>query len=155
MAFVEFVKNNSTLIIAIYGAILSTIVVGWNIYNTIQDRPKVKVIVNFGAMQSSQGVEGPFLFVRAVNKGRRSVYLSSFGLRSGKDDLIPLRVTGMPCELKGSTSHTEWFTPDELKKMKGKRVFFAWYRDETGKVYKNYEITRKLDNYFKSEKKNI
>ena len=137
---------NLTDYIALYGAILSTIAIGWNIYNNLQDRPKIKVTGKFGFMDSSKGVEGPFFFVEVVNKGRRSVYLSSFGLRSGEEDLIPNRITGVPCELKSGTSHNEFFKIDELK---DRNFDFAWYRDETGKLYQSKSIKKKLNNYFK------
>ncbi len=139
---------NLTDYIAIYGAILSSIAIGWNIYNNLQDRPKIKIEVKFGLMSRGVGVEGPFLFIKAINKGRRSIHLSSFGLRSGEEDLVPNRITGIPCELKGGTSHQEFFKVDELK---DREFDFAWYRDETGKIYKSKSMGKKLDNYFKSK----
>lgn len=140
---------NTTDYIALYGAILSSIAIGWNIYNNLQDRPKIKIEAKFGIMSSSKGVEGPFFFVKAINKGRRSVHLSSFGLRSGNEDLVPNRITGIPCELSGGKSHDEFFKVDELK---NREFDFAWYRDETGKLYKSKSIKKKLNNYFKSKK---
>jgi len=143
-----------TSYIAVYGAILSTIAIGWNIYNNLQDRPKVKVTGKFGFMTSSKGAEGHFFFVKAVNKGRRSVHLSSVGLRSGDEDIMIVhRMTGLPHELKEGKSHSEWFTLNELRKLKDENKLpdFAWYRDETGKLYKSKSIKNKLNNYFKSE----
>lgn len=148
---IDWIKNNTTLTIAIYGAVLSTIALIWNIYNSSQDKSKVKVVASFGVMSSSKGVEGPFLFINAINKGKRSVYLSSFGLRSREEDLIPNRITGVPCELKGGESHNEFFKVDELK---NREFDFAWYRDATGKIYKSKSINKKLNNYFKSKKDN-
>jgi len=138
-----------TTYIAVYGAILSTIAIGWNIYNNLQDRPKVKVTGKFGFFGSSKGAEGPFFFVKAVNKGRRSVHLSSVGLRSGEEDLINIQTISLPHELKEGKSHSEWFKIEELQ---DREFDFAWYRDETGKWYKSKSIKNKLNNYFNSKK---
>ena len=155
MTFEELIKNNSTLIIAIYGALVSTIAVGWSIYNSLQDKPKIRVSAKFGFMQSSKGLEEDiFLFIKIINKGKRSIHLSSFGLRSEKGDLIPSRITALPFELKGGTSHSEFFKMDELEKLEDKQFYFAWYRDETGRLYKSKSIRKKLNNYFNSKKKN-
>jgi len=139
---------NLTDYIALYGAILSTIAIGWNIYNNLQDKPKVKVTAKFGFTSSTTGNSGDLLIVTAVNKGKMSVYLSSIGLRSGKEDLLNLKTIGLPCELKGGESHSEWF---EIHKLKNKQFDFAWYRDKTGKLYKSKSIKKKLNNYFKNK----
>jgi len=143
----DWIKNNPTLVIAIYGAILSTIAIGWNIYNNLQDKPKIKVKTSIGFF--STNTKTNFLFITIINKGKRSVYLSSFGLRTGEEDLISNRVTGLPCELIGGNSHNEFFKIDELK---NKQFDFAWYIDKTGKLYKSKSIKNKLNNYFRSKK---
>ena len=143
---------NLTDYVALYGAVLSTIAIGWNIYHNLQDRPRIKITAKFGFFGSSNGTEGPFLFVTAINKGKRSVYLSSFGLGSGEEDFIPNRITGVPCELKGGTSHNEFFKIDELK---NRPFYFAWYRDATGRLYKSRNIKEKLNNYFKRNKNSL
>src|SRR3972149_10233246 len=141
-----------TVYIAIYGALLSTIAVGWNIYNNLQDKSKVRVETNFGFMFPDKENK-QFFFIKAINYGRRPVHLSSFGLRSDNDDVIdPLPSSGLPCELKPSSSHTEWFDMEKLKKHRDRKFDFAWYRDETGKLYKSKSIKNKFNNYFKSLK---
>ena len=147
---INWIKDNSTLTIAIYGAILSTIALIWNIYNNLQDKPKVKVTAKFGFTSSAIGTSGHLLIVTAVNKGKRHVYLSSMGLRSGKEDLINMKTIGLPCELKGGGSHSEWFEVNELK---DRQFDFAWYRDATGRLYKSKNIKNKLNNYFNPKKK--
>jgi hypothetical protein len=141
-----------TIMIAIYGAILSTIAIVWNIYNNLQDRPKIEITARFGFFGSSTGAEGPFFFVDAINHGKRSIYLSSVGLRGGKEDLVSLKSVGLPCELKAGQSHSEWF---EIEKLRNRRFDFAWYKDATGKTYKSRSISKKLENYFKSKKEEV
>ena len=139
----------TTSIIAIYGAILSTIAIGWNIYNNLQDRPKIKVKASIGFF--TPDTKKTFFFIKIINNGKRSAYLSSVGLRSGKEDLINMRTVSLPYELKGGGSHNEWFEIDELK---NRQFDFAWYLDETGKLYRSKSIKKKLNNYFRSEKNN-
>lgn len=115
-------------------------------YKYFQDKPKVKVTAKFGFTHFGAGISENLLIVTAVNRGKRSVYLSSMGLRSGNEDLLNLHTIGLPCELKGGCSHSEWF---EAKKLKDKQFDFAWYKDATGKLYESESIKNKLDNYFK------
>ncbi len=135
---------NLTDYIALYGALVSTIAIGWNIFNNLQDKPKVKVIAKLGFLTFGKELSEPQLIVTAINKGKRSVYLSSMGLRSGRDDLLNLKTIGLPCELKGGSSHSEWF---EAKDLKNRQFDFGWYRDQTGKLYKSRSIKSKLNNY--------
>src|SRR3989338_4512792 len=146
---ITWIKSNLTLTTVIYGAIVSSVALGWNIYKYFQDKPKIKVDVKFGGIIREK-VSDTLLIVSIINKGGKSIYLSSMGLRSGNDDLFNLHTIGLPCELKGGTSHSEWF---EVSKLKRDRQYdFGWYKDATGKMYKSKSITRKLKNYFKSEK---
>lgn len=148
---IDWIKNNTTLTIAIYGAVLSTIALIWNIYNSSKDKPNVKVTAKFGFTSSEVGTSEHLLIITAVNKGKRSVYLSSMGLRSGNDDLLNLHTVGLPCELKGGCSHSEWFEVSKLKK--DRQYDFGWFKDATGKMYKSKSIKQKIKNYFNSEKK--
>jgi hypothetical protein len=149
---INWVTNNPTFALAIYGSILSTVAILWNIYNNLQDRPKIKVTTCFGFTHSGVKLSETMFLIKIVNKGKRSIYLSSFGLRSGEEDVFPQinHPTGLPCELKGGNSHTELI---EVKKLHGRKYDFAWYRDETGKIYKSKSIRKKLEHYFNSEKK--
>lgn len=142
----EWIKNNPTLIIAIYGAILSTITIVWSIYTSLQDKPKIKISGDFGYITSTERLNGPLLLIKAINKGKRSVNLSSVGIRLERNlDFINLKPFGLPLQLKEGKSHTEWFNLEELK---DKKCLFVWYKDETGKLYQSKNIKKRLDNYF-------
>mgnify|MGYP001566808830 CR=1 FL=1 len=145
---IKWVQDNSTLI-AVYGAFISTVALIWNIYNKLQEKPKIKVTARFGFTDMGGKISENLLIVTAVNKGKQSIYLSSIGLRSGNDDLLNLNTIGLPCELKGGMSHSEWF---KAEKLKNRKFDFAWYKDATGKRYKSKNITKKLNNHFNSKK---
>ncbi len=148
---INWIKENPALTTAIYGAIVSSVALGWNIYKYFKDKPKVKVTAKFGFTSSERGTSENLLIVTAINKGNRSVYLSSMGLRGGNDDLLNLHTIGLPCELKGGSSHREWFEVSKLKK--DRQYDFGWFKDATGKMYKSKSIKKKIENYFDSEKR--
>ena len=136
--------------LAIYGAIVSTIALGWNIYKYIQENPRIKVNVEFGFVNIGGENSDNLLIVSIINKGEKSIYLSSTGLRSRSEDLLNLHTIGLPCELKGRSSHNEWF---EVNKLKRDREYdFGWYKDATGRIYKSESIRKKIEDYFKNEK---
>lgn len=145
---IGWIQDNST-IIAIYGAFISTVALIWNIYNKLQEKPRIKVTAKFGFTEIERKLSENLLIITAINNGKLSIYLSSFGLRSGKDDLISLNAIGLPCELKGGSSHSEWF---KAEKLNNRKFDFAWYKDATGKIYKSRSITKKLNTYFNSKK---
>jgi len=149
MEVLVFITENYIMLLAIYGAVISTFGIILSAYNYSRDKAKIKVKANFGFMQSSIGAEGPFFFVEAINRGRRPVTLSSVGIRMGKEDLINIKTVSLPMELGEGKSHNEWFTLDELR---SRNCDFAWYKDETGKIYKSKSIKQKLHNYFNSKK---
>ncbi len=149
---ITWMKENPALSTAIYGAVVSSVALGWNIYKYLQEKPRINVDVKFGGVVYESGkMSENLLIVSIINKGGKSIYLSSMGLRSGNDDLLNLHTIGLPCELKGGCSHSEWF---EVKKLKRDRQYdFGWYKDATGKMYKSKSIKKKVQNYFNSEKK--
>lgn len=145
--------NENPALITIYVGIVSSVALGWNIYKHFQEKPKIKVDVKFGFSHDGVKSSESLLFVKIVNKGKGSIYLSSMGLRSGNDDLLNLYTIGLPCELKGGSSHSEWFEVSKLKK--DRQYDFGWYKDATGKMYKSKSIKKKIENYFNSEKDKI
>ena len=144
MGIIEFFVENYILLLAVYGAILSTIGIIWKIYS---DRPKIRVNAKFGFMEGS---EKTFFFVTAINNGRRHVNLSSVGIRCEENDLLNIKTISLPYQLNEGASHTEWFDVEELR---NRPCSFAWYKSQTGKLYKSKSIRKKMNNYFNSEKK--
>jgi len=148
---IDWISLNLTLIIAIYGASLSTIITITKIYYILKDKAKIKVTAKFGFITGLPEMSENLLIITAINKGRRSVTLSSFGIRTkDKQNIINPHRTNLPFELEGGKAHCEWF---EASKLKSKNCKFAWYRDQTGKLYKSKNIGKKLKRYFSSENK--
>jgi len=135
--------------IAIYGAFLSTGMFLWNIYITYQDKPKIEIKASFGGIIGI-GDKRTIFIVEAVNTGKKAITLSSMGLRAGDQDILNIHVKGLPHRLIENTSHSEWFYVDTLK---DHDIDFAWYKDQTGKMYKSKNIRHKFDTYFKKNGK--
>ncbi len=150
MAIIEFIEGNYVILLAVYGAIISTLGIIFGIYNYNRDKAKIKIETSFGFFSGTIEDGKTFFFVKAINRGRRPITLSSVGIRMREGDLLNIKTLSLPNELGEGKSHNEWFTLDELR---DKDCEFAWYRDETGKLYKSKNIKQKLHNYFNSRKK--
>ena len=137
MGVSRFLINNYVIIVAGYAALLSTLSTIGIIWKIYADRPKIKINTSFGFMNGSK------------NKGRRPIILSSVGIRCEKKDLINIKTISLPNKLNDGESHTEWFEVEELK---NKPCSFAWYRSQTGRLYKSKSIRKKINNHFNSNK---
>ena len=134
--------------LAIYAAILSSILLGWNLYRELHDRARVKISISL--MRISTGADGrqsavsPHLptenasadvhvVVKIRNVGRRPVLLQGWGgewkiPENGKDKFVVIS-QGLPRMLKGHESHQE-FTPDLSVVSPNIKALFAWDSSE-------------------------
>ena len=108
-----------TLVIAVWGALVGTTSLAWNIYTALRDRGRLKVSAALGWVVSGPAgrryvvratdarLAGrtelggpPQLIVSVVNHGRRPLTVATLGVRlaSGKD--LPEIVPNLPTELK-------------------------------------------------------
>lgn len=140
---------DTTLGIAIYGAILSTIAVVWNITQPLRDKPKIVVRSSVGLI--SYGDPYEIVSFEAINKGRVAVTLSSGGIILEKDKNIPFLEArdGFPKELLPGKNHIV-FRPlyEFAKTLKSKREEtgepkYVYFRDQTGKKYKGKMVNLK------------
>lgn len=75
-----------TTFLAIWGAIVSTIAIGWNVWRDVSDRGKLDVICYVGMIVGglTQERSGKKLIYRVTNTGRKPVVLTHIG--GGFDD---------------------------------------------------------------------
>jgi hypothetical protein len=138
-----------TTILAIYAAIVSSILLGWNLYRELHDRARVKISVSL--MRMSTGADGRqfaiaphspiedastavHVVVKMTNLSRRLVLLQGWGgewkiPKKGKDKFVVIS-QGLPRTLKGHESHQE-FTPDLSVVSSNIKALFVW--DSSGK----------------------
>lgn len=74
----------TTLIIAIYGAVLSSLALGWHIHTYFQDRPLIELKCFIANMMPSDGKR--YLCYKIINKGKREASITNVGgeLDNGK-----------------------------------------------------------------------
>jgi len=143
---------NVTEFLAIWGAILSSVAIAWNVFRDVNDRGKLKIDAMIGKMVPDH-TDKEYLVVTITNIGRRPVLVKSWGgMEKKKKDAKNARgifivPQGLPRMLKEGEYHTE-FTDDltilspELEKI------CVW--DSTGKHWK---VSRKnLKRLFKGVK---
>ena len=140
-----------TSLLAAYGAILSSIGLGWNLYRDLHDRARLKVVARIRRIAQNQlgqlfavapnlpvaGV-GPQLFVSVdvTNVGRRPVRWDGWGGTyskpvNGKESFVILPMQ-LPKMLHEGESHTE-FTRDMHQNIKDVKRIFIW--DAAGKKW--------------------
>ena len=138
-----------TLGIAIYGAILSTIVIIWNLTQPLREKPKIKVVSKVGIL--SWGDTHEIVSFEAINLGKISVNLSSAGIYFEKKQIMPFIgiMDGLPKELNPGKNHTI-FRPlyEFVKTLKSKKnelgePKYIFFRDQTGKEYRGEMVNLK------------
>jgi hypothetical protein len=153
---IDDMKFDLTTTVAIYGALLSTIAVGWNVYRDFHDRAKLKLSTMLGHPTESRGQvtlvshefaiqtwpdrfvgARPKVFVTITNVGKRPVIAQGWAIRvdrkkTGNDNFIyPLSV--LPKVLKEGEYAVE--STDDLPIMTDCATgIFAW--DSTGKKWR-------------------
>ena len=152
---IDHMHMDATKLTAIYGALLSTIAVGWNVYRDFHDQARIKLSTTLGhivkngdrtnIISHAFAIEkwpdrfknaSPSLFLTITNIGRRPVIIENWAIhtdrkKTGEDHFIyPLR--SLPKALKEgeyAVEHTDDLSllADDAKKI------FAW--DTTGKKW--------------------
>jgi hypothetical protein len=78
----ELTQQSITVVVAVVGAVTGILALGLSVLNYRRDRRDVKVFVERGFLSGppDEPWDGPYVFVKAVNTGRRPVQLRSGGL---------------------------------------------------------------------------
>lgn len=153
-----------TDVLAIYGAALASVGLGWNLYRDLHDRARLKITAHVRRLvQSTDGkwysvnpdlpVEGAserlFVVVNVTNVGRRPVQWTGWGGKyhrpvNGKDSFAMIPIA-LPKMLNEGTSHSEY---SEHLNPAGENVnrLFIW--DASGK---NWYLSRRALRKLKEE----
>ena len=142
-----------TLFLAIWGAFLSSVAVGWNLYRDISDKGKISVTFYIGNIfGGAEPPEKDFLIFNVTNIGRRPIMITQIG---GAHKLKHFLITGrnVPKMLQPGEYLSEY--TDDLSILKKDILFFgAW--DSLGKIWKVNKKIRKhwIDYYNKNMSEN-
>ncbi len=106
---------SSTTLIAIYGAILSSILLVWNVYRDLTDRGKLRVYCYIGNLISSAGLldKNDYLVYSVTNVGRRPILVTHVGGKRKKDEFADFIIITdkLPKMLNPGEFHLE-YSPD-------------------------------------------
>ena len=130
-------KIDATTVLAIYGSLLATGVLFWDILKYRHDKPRLKVKVSHDVLIGPQGVELKLGIKMAnVGKGMIAVEASGFKLVPQQDgrNTATLYDLNLPKELQEGQSHTSFANPSQIPK---DQVVFGWVRDATGRTWQS------------------
>lgn len=138
-----------TLIIAIYGALLSS----YSVWASKQEKKReIKVQLSYGFHAGPPSVGPMMLIISALNTGQKRVTLTSMGLILPKKDekfltfLRPDSNVNFPCDLIEGKGCDVWVTTKELavdlkhEGYSGKVSLKGYYRDAIGGEYRSKSL---------------
>lgn len=125
-----------TLIIAIWGAVLSTVAMGWNLYRDLMDKGRLRVNCYFGMIvQEGVGIEKEdVLFWTITNIGRKPVLLTHIGGQLKDTHFMLKDHVGLPKMLQPGEYVSDHM--DEFSVFKGKELKNLTAIDSIGRTYK-------------------
>jgi hypothetical protein len=143
-----------TIIIAVYGAILSTILLIWKIVtHYLENTPRLKVELNHGVGETAFGITPHLIYINAANIGKKPVTLSSVGFDlGGHMNLIFRENTDLPKRLEDGESYLFYREIDVLKSELQKQApeyqipQYAWVTDQTGREHRSKNISKPIKN---------
>ena len=127
-------NDGITLTIAIYGALLSSILLGWKIYRDLTDRGRLRVHCSIGKIVIPGGPkdENDYLFYNVTNIGRKPIVVTHIGGSMTQQNFMILP-KDLPKTLKpGEFSHE--YTTD--LSCLNDNLLCLWAMDSLGKYHK-------------------
>ncbi|MGV8087202.1 MAG: hypothetical protein ACP5N1_06250 [Candidatus Woesearchaeota archaeon] len=130
----------TTIIIAVYGAILSTVAIIWNIF---RDKKKLKVNVSVHTSKYGDNQEEEILRLEAINIGKVPITLVSAGVKLSNNKNWNIKSEMLFTSIMLNESE-DWGGAVPLNKFKeeinGHKPIYAWFKDNTGKIYKSKKM---------------
>jgi hypothetical protein len=144
-----------TALLAMYGAILSTIVA---IRDWRARRPKIAVKTSWGLLDLGRGnTSDAMLFVQATNPGQKPVTLSSVGFVLPSQERVFLKEPHgsmrIPCELASESACQVWIGAGELAQLlrshgfSGTLRLIGFYNDQVGRTHKSKPFKFDVDEW--------
>src|SRR5437899_639793 len=73
-----WISDHQTILVAVYGAVVATAVAVWNIYRSITDRGRLRVMA-VRADSFGRGIAKDKLWYKVTNVGRQPIWLTHIG----------------------------------------------------------------------------
>lgn len=126
-------SSSFTAILAVWGAILSTLAIGWNIYRDVRNSPRLDLKGMIGGyVPAAPGERPSHLVLTLTNIGQRTVIVRNlYAVKKGEG--YYWRTQGIPIALKEAEYHIENVDPTLLEKTD---LLYIAAADSTGKVWR-------------------
>ena len=130
---------DSTLIIALYGAVLSTAVFVFDMFKYFRDKPRVVVKVKFSLSYENADLnkEKKKICIETINSGKRPLTIANCGFKLKTESIMNIQQVidpNLPKQLsegEAYSSYTDFVAGDAEK------IIYAWVKDASGKEYKS------------------
>jgi hypothetical protein len=141
-------QSTTTAILAIYGAVLSSFTLGWNLYRDYIQRGRLRVTCYVGNIVGNPAIPAKkkWLVWRVTNVGKEPVVLTHIGGNSGNTSFIVDTLMPLPVTLKSG----EYFSSqtDDFSVLKADLKYLSAY-DSIGRIFKApRKATRQLKKKF-------
>ena len=125
-----------TQYLAIWGAILSTLVLIWDVIKYYKDKPSLRVQANQRALVGPLKSEHK-IGIDMINEGKRpiTVVASGFKLDTESDEnTATVFDPGLPKQIDEGQRYTTFVNPETIDTSK---ILYAWARDATGQEHRS------------------
>lgn len=145
--------------IAIYGAIISSIALTWNIASYLIDKPKIIPKYSTGFLSFSDNKLQEIFSISFSNPTKHRIVISSAGIsfKNNYDMHFIGMQDGFPKTLLQGDSHTIYRDIDIIKNAIDKQGSpdYVWVKDATGKTYKGNvkNMINRVETFYKSKHK--
>jgi hypothetical protein len=130
---------DSTLVIAIYGAVVSTAVFVFDMFKYFNEKPNVIVKTNLSLFYEGGDLkkEKKKIAIEIINTGRRAVTIADCGFKLKTNSMMNIQQVidpNLPRQLSGGDSYKSY---TDLATADSDGIFYAWAKDATGREYRS------------------
>jgi len=128
-----------TILLAIYGAVLATMVFSWDVIKYMREKPTLKVETHrcqiSGLLNPTNNLPRVKIAISNTGKAPITVVASGFKLDTKSDqNTITVMDPFLPKELTQGQNHSTYVNPGEIVE---NTILYAWARNATGRVYRS------------------
>jgi len=130
---------DSTLVIAIYGAVVATAVFVFDMFKYFNEKPNVAVKTTFSLFYESGDLkkEKKKIAIEIINSGRRPVTISYCGFKLKTDSIMNIQQVIDPNLPKQIAEGESYKSYADFAEGDSEKIIYAWVKDATGKEYRS------------------
>lgn len=134
--------DSLTQLLAVYGAILSSLVFGWTLFRDLTDRGRLRLHASVVTVHPpTPGFEGDQLALRVTNIGRREVWITNIGGWLVGQSFVIVPRNRFPVKLEAGQMLDEVFPLSTVQRPEA--LVHYWVMDSTGRIYRTSSANSK------------